>query len=113
MLRRDRPSLILYGDLWFGLAQRLTQIIFWFHPFVHILNSHIALAREKVCDNYALACTKPADYAQALFDVASSIKSLLEIEVFDLNLIAGMVDEIFYLVSHSHVGRISKKRSKR
>lgn len=64
---------ILRGDQWIGLAQRVVEMIFWFHPFIHMLNRQIGRAREEVCDNYALQKGGGEDYAQTLLQLAEFI----------------------------------------
>jgi len=66
---------IVRGDQWMGLAQRLAEMIFWFHPFIHMLNQQIGRAREEVCDNYALQKGGVEDYARTLLQLAEYMPS--------------------------------------
>ncbi len=59
-----------HHDLWFGLLQRLTEILFWPHPMIHLLNRELSRAREEVCDNVVLRNGDVARYARTLVDLA-------------------------------------------
>ena len=45
------------GDTWVLLIQRLTQIVFFFHPAVWVANRAVAIFREFACDDASLALT--------------------------------------------------------
>ena len=45
------------GDTWVLLIQRLTQIVFFFHPAVWLANRLAGTFREFACDDAALALT--------------------------------------------------------
>ncbi len=45
------------GDSWVLLLQRLTQIVFFFHPAVWVANRAAAIFREFACDDASLALT--------------------------------------------------------
>ncbi len=62
--RRDHLVVIL---------QNLTAVVFWFHPLIHLLNRQLALAREELCDNYALRRIDNAAYGYTLLHIAESI----------------------------------------
>ena len=56
--------------LW-GLAERLVQAVYWFHPAVWLLRAAIAQAREEACDDPVLAAFPAADYARTLLALAA------------------------------------------
>jgi beta-lactamase regulating signal transducer with metallopeptidase domain len=61
LARRDQVELIL---------QHVVAIIFWFHPFVHILNRRLTRSREEICDNHALSMTDGPSFGRALLRIA-------------------------------------------
>jgi len=68
---------IVRGDQWVGLVQRTVAMMFWFHPFVHMLNRQIGRAREEVCDNYALHKGDGDEYARTLLQLAEHMADWL------------------------------------
>jgi beta-lactamase regulating signal transducer with metallopeptidase domain len=56
-----------------GLYQRLLAAVFWFHPLVHIANRRLSAAREDLCDNHVLRVARPAEFAQTLLTIATSL----------------------------------------
>ncbi|HUY90731.1 MAG TPA: M56 family metallopeptidase [Pirellulales bacterium] len=61
------------GDLWVVLAQRLLQIVYFFHPAVWLANRAIDRQREYACDDAAFAAVDCAgrDCGSALVSVAA------------------------------------------
>ncbi|HVX12653.1 MAG TPA: M56 family metallopeptidase [Pirellulales bacterium] len=59
------------GDLYVGLFQLATQIVWWFHPFVWWIGRQVSRERERSCDEAVLATLQcpPASYAQCLLDI--------------------------------------------
>lgn len=60
------------GDPWLLAAQHLELIMFWPHPLLHYLNRELERAREELCDNYVLAASRPAAYAETLLRLAQA-----------------------------------------
>ncbi|HEV3340451.1 MAG TPA: M56 family metallopeptidase [Pirellulales bacterium] len=62
------------GDLFVGVFQWITQIVWWFHPLVWLTCRQLARERERCCDEEVLASLRcpPASYAQCLLDVLRS-----------------------------------------
>ncbi|MBC7808005.1 MAG: hypothetical protein H7145_17895, partial [Akkermansiaceae bacterium] len=56
------------GDLAWEWPGAVTQIVFWFHPFIHLARGEERLAREQAADALTLGLTAaaPADYARTL-----------------------------------------------
>jgi beta-lactamase regulating signal transducer with metallopeptidase domain len=58
-------------DDWTNLAQKLVKAVFFFHPAVWWIESHLALEREVACDDLVLEQTaNPEAYAASLVSVA-------------------------------------------
>jgi beta-lactamase regulating signal transducer with metallopeptidase domain len=56
--------------LWM-LASRIVTSIFWFHPLVWVLSSHLRRDAERACDEVVLGCgVRGSDYAAHLVDIA-------------------------------------------
>ena len=53
-----------------GLLQRLTAVLFWPHPLVHVLNRRLAQAREELCDNFVLRGGLATGYAKTLLTLS-------------------------------------------
>lgn len=54
-----------------NLVQRLLEAVFFFHPFVHLLNRHLRSLREEICDVWVMSHCKSATlYARALTALA-------------------------------------------
>jgi beta-lactamase regulating signal transducer with metallopeptidase domain len=65
---------IVRKDSWVHLLQRISAIVFWFHPGVVWLNSQIGRAREELCDNFVLLAGDAAEYAETLLDLSESCR---------------------------------------
>lgn len=44
---------IARGDHWVALLQRLTAILFWWNPLLHLINRRLGHVRELICDDHA------------------------------------------------------------
>lgn len=56
--------------LWM-LASRVVTSIFWFHPLVWVLSSHLRRDAERACDEVVLGCgVRGSDYAEHLVAIA-------------------------------------------
>ena len=58
------------GDQWTALFARLASAFYWPHPLVRLVARKLSDAREEVCDNFVLARTEPASYAETLLGLA-------------------------------------------
>ncbi|HWB08640.1 MAG TPA: M56 family metallopeptidase [Pirellulales bacterium] len=63
---------IVRKDAWVHLLQRISAILFWFHPGVLWLNAQIARAREELCDNFVLLAGDAAEFAETLLELSES-----------------------------------------
>jgi beta-lactamase regulating signal transducer with metallopeptidase domain len=63
---------IVRKDSWVHLLQRISAVVFWFHPAVVWLNVQIGRAREELCDNFVLLTGDAAEYAETLLDLSES-----------------------------------------
>src|SRR5208283_3208098 len=58
-------------DDWTNLAQKIVKAVFFFHPAVWFIESHLSLEREIACDDAVLAANfSPRAYAQSLVGLA-------------------------------------------
>jgi hypothetical protein len=58
-------------DDWTNLAQKLVKALFFFHPAVWFVESHLSLEREMACDDAVLAADfNPRAYAESLVGLA-------------------------------------------
>ena len=54
---------------------RLVCAVYWFHPLVWTAARQLRSESERACDDMALACgTRPADYAEHLLDIVTSVR---------------------------------------
>ncbi|HEY6767478.1 MAG TPA: M56 family metallopeptidase [Candidatus Sulfotelmatobacter sp.] len=61
-------------DDWTNLAQQIAKAVFFFHPAVWWIDSHLTLEREMACDDAVLAQTASArDYASSLISFAEKL----------------------------------------
>jgi beta-lactamase regulating signal transducer with metallopeptidase domain len=61
-------------DDWTNLAQKLVKVLFFFHPAVWWIESHLSLEREMACDDVVLAqTTNPKAYARSLLTLAERV----------------------------------------
>ncbi len=49
-----------------NLLQKIIVVVFWFHPFVRVLDRIADRCREEICDNYVLARKDPVSYGETL-----------------------------------------------
>ncbi len=63
-------SHIYHRDQFTGLIQRITAAIYWWNPFVHMLNRNLSGIREHIADNYAISRSTPLTYAKYLTALA-------------------------------------------
>jgi beta-lactamase regulating signal transducer with metallopeptidase domain len=58
-------------DDWTNLAQKIVKAVFFFHPAVWFIESHLSLEREMACDDAVLAANfSPRAYAESLVGLA-------------------------------------------
>lgn len=61
-------------DDWTNLAQKVVKALFFFHPAVWWIESHLTLEREMACDDVVLAqTTNPKAYAKSLLSLAERV----------------------------------------
>lgn len=67
------------GDVWVGLLNLCTKVLWWFHPLVWWVSRQINHDTERACDEEVLAALKcrPIDYARSLLQVLEQ-KNLLK-----------------------------------
>lgn len=64
---------ILRRDLAVDFVQRALATVFWFCPWLHLLNRALTRAREEVCDNFVVTVRDATDYANTLLRVGEMI----------------------------------------
>ncbi|QDT45412.1 Regulatory protein BlaR1 [Gimesia alba] len=71
------------GDLWFGLFQLLTSVVWWFHPLVWFTGRRLKLEIEQCCDEEVLAGLNcdPRVYAKCLLEVLELKQTLNTVPV--------------------------------
>jgi beta-lactamase regulating signal transducer with metallopeptidase domain len=71
------------GDLWFGLFQLLTSVVWWFHPLVWFTGRRLKLEIEQCCDEEVLAGLNcdPRVYAGCLLEVLELKQTLNAVPV--------------------------------
>lgn len=72
------------GDLWVGLLDLLTRVLWWFHPLIWWVSKQVVRDTERACDEEVLAeigC-RPADYARSLLRVLEQKTSLRAVPSF-------------------------------
>ncbi len=64
-------------DLLWGWTAEIARLLYFFHPVAHWANYRIRLERELACDQLAMAISgrRPAEYADTLVRIVSSISS--------------------------------------
>jgi len=78
---------VRWRDYAVNLLQRLSEAIFFFHPFIYLMNRRLRRLREEICDNWVLNhSTNATVYARALTTLAERRlvprKSLVGVGVF-------------------------------
>ena len=71
------------GDLWIGLLQLLTAIVWWFHPLVWLTGRRLKFEMEQCCDEEVLAelnCD-PRLYAAGLLEILELKQTLRTVPV--------------------------------
>jgi len=83
------------GDLWLAAVLRVALIVFWWSPFLRLINTRLELAREMACDARA-ACGSRArvDYAGSLL---TSVEKLLALGERPQSLAVGMFERRSHL----------------
>lgn len=62
---------VRWRDHAINVVQRLLEAVFFFHPFVHLLNRHLRSLREEICDVWVMThCRSATLYARALTALA-------------------------------------------
>lgn len=62
---------VRWRDHAINVVQRLLEAVFFFHPFVHLLNRHLRSLREEICDVWVMShCHSATLYAKALTSLA-------------------------------------------
>jgi len=79
---------IRWRDCTINMIQRFIQALFFFHPFVHLLNRRLRRLREEICDYWVLNhCRSTVLYAKALTTLAERLvmpqKGLIGVGLFN------------------------------
>lgn len=62
-------------DILGHLLGRVACAVYWFHPLVWAAARELRAESERACDDLALSCgARPADYAEHLLDIVSSVR---------------------------------------
>ncbi|MEP3479674.1 MAG: M56 family metallopeptidase [Fuerstiella sp.] len=72
------------GDLFVGMLQAVAHCLWWFHPFVWLINRQISRVAEQCCDQQVLIETNCSarQYAQSLLAVIECRSRLVPVPVF-------------------------------
>jgi beta-lactamase regulating signal transducer with metallopeptidase domain len=69
-------------DPWTNLAQKFVKAVFFFHPAVWWIESHLTLEREMACDDIVLAqSASPKAYASFLVSFAGKLRNAHSLEL--------------------------------
>ena len=60
-------------DAWISLLQRVSALLYWPHPLLHLLNRQLVSAREELCDNYVLREGQAASFAETLLRLSERL----------------------------------------
>ncbi len=60
-------------DDWTNLLQKVVKAVFFFHPAVWWIETHLSLEREMACDDVVLSQTSPKEYAKSLLSLAERV----------------------------------------
>ncbi|MFC5570409.1 M56 family metallopeptidase [Lysobacter yangpyeongensis] len=83
------------GDLWLACVLRLALAVFWWNPFLRLIDARLALAREMACDARAAhGCGAGTEYAGSLL---ASVEKLLAIGERPPSLAVGMFEHRSHL----------------
>ncbi|MBI2300818.1 MAG: M56 family metallopeptidase [Armatimonadetes bacterium] len=65
------------GDPWAQLLSRLTRVVWWWHPLVHVVGRELESSAEEACDDWAVAVTgERRALARMLVDLAAGASAL-------------------------------------
>lgn len=72
------------GDLWCGLLQTLSRLVWWFHPLVYLTSRRLSREAEACCDQETIREMQyePGAYARCLLDVLELKRQLTPVPVF-------------------------------
>lgn len=75
---------IRQGDLFVGMLQAVAHSLWWFHPFVWVINGRISRLAEQCCDEQVLSETgcSARQYAQSLLAVIECRSRLVPVPIF-------------------------------
>jgi len=83
------------GDLWLAAALRVALAVFWWSPFLRLINGRLELAREMACDERAAhGSGARVDYASSLL---ASVEKLLALGERPPSLAVGMFEHRSHL----------------
>jgi beta-lactamase regulating signal transducer with metallopeptidase domain len=97
-----------HHDHLLGLAQLFVKAMYWWNPFVYNLCSALSVAREEVCDNYAISgLESAAKYAKLLVNLVEKTSPIIRMPCT-----AGMTNPYVSLERRIR-GIVSKERDMR